>query len=136
MIFYVQYEHMMGSSGLIGFLQILKGVGSGRPPRTKSSSMGACETASIRGHAKRYRPQMKAVFWPWLSEDLVIRQPITKGHSIAFLLVSSNGARGENSVCVSRGLTPNLASHPLTDVRSRVRAFQNQRVYGLMVYYT
>ncbi len=25
MIFYVQYEHMMGSSGLIGFLRILKG---------------------------------------------------------------------------------------------------------------
>ncbi len=52
--FYVRKcEHMMGSSGLIGFPQILKGVGSGRPPRTTSSSGSLREAASIRGqHAK------------------------------------------------------------------------------------
>ncbi len=53
MIFYVQYEHMMNGSGLIGFLQILKGLEAEGHPGPSSS--GACEGTPIRGHAKRYR---------------------------------------------------------------------------------
>ncbi len=55
MIFYVQYEHMMGfDSGLIGFLQILKG-------RRKSLDLSVQELARaalpIRGHAKDISPR-------------------------------------------------------------------------------
>ncbi len=34
-----KYEHMMGSSGLIGFCRFLR-VGSGRPPRTTRAVLG------------------------------------------------------------------------------------------------
>ncbi len=70
-----KYEHMM-ASGLIGFLQILKGFGSGEGRRTTSSS------GSLRGGRLRYEtcqkisPRRWPVFWRssvdyrcWLATD-------------------------------------------------------------------
>ncbi len=65
MIFYgAKYEHMMGGSGLIGFLQILKGLeAEGR--RTTSSSARLGGRLRYEDMPKDVATQM-AVFWPWL----------------------------------------------------------------------
>ncbi len=61
MIFYVRnYEYMMGSPGLIGFSQILKGLeAEGRPG--PQAVLGACEGRLSTGTCQKVS---MAVFWP------------------------------------------------------------------------
>ncbi len=65
-------------------------------------------------------------------------QPITRTQYRPFLLVGSNGPRGEkeNSDTRSRGLTPSAI--PFTDVSLGARLYisESSGIYGLMVYYT
>ncbi len=104
MIFYVQYEHMMSSSGLIGFTGILKGVGSGRPQDYE-------QFWELRKNRLRYEdmpkisPRRWRVFWYGSVRTMGHRLATDKGTvSPLFLLIAPNGAEG-GSVCVSRGLT-------------------------------
>ncbi len=112
----------MSSSGLIRLLQIPKGVGSGRPPRTTSSSGELAGAASTyedmpRSHADgRYFGSSSV-----RTTDLPLRQPAGTGAQYR-PAHWCNGARG--GVCVSRGLTPNKS--PTTDVKSDFKLlFQN-----------
>ncbi len=82
MIFYdAKYEHMMGSSGLIGFLQILKGLEAF--PRTTSSSGSLREPCRYRGHKDRHADGR--YFGLGFSEDYqfaVLATDNKKGHGI------------------------------------------------------
>ncbi len=61
---------MMGGSGLIGFLQVLKGVGSGRPPRTTRNSSELARAASDNEDMlKDIATQMAGILAFGLSED-------------------------------------------------------------------
>ncbi len=84
MIFCVMREvgHMMNGSGLIGFLQILKGWK--QATRTLKAVPGLARNASSRGHAKRYR-HADGPYLCQLSEDyrLTLATDNKKGHSIA-----------------------------------------------------
>ncbi len=74
--FHVRYEHAMAVPGLIGFLQILKGL---EAEAARGAVLGACEEPPpIRGHAK-ISPRRWPVFLAQLSGT--VWQPIT-GHGI------------------------------------------------------
>ncbi len=122
MIFYVQYEHMMGGSGLIGFLQILKGW-KRKVPRTTSSSGSLRGPPPIRDMPKDIATQMAGILALASVRTTGYRlKPITGGCIAPFLLVSSNGAEGVKAAYAFEGLT-NLAEYPFTDVKSRVLDF-------------
>ncbi len=72
----------MGGSGLIGFLQILKGLGL-RKAWDYEQFTGLARPPPIRGHAKRYR-HADGQYFGLGSVAVTVWQPITKRHSIAF----------------------------------------------------
>jgi hypothetical protein len=94
-----KFEHMMGGSGLIGFLQILKGLEAEGHPGLREQFWELARTARPRRETcLKTLPFEWQVFWPWLLTRTTGCHSATdnkKGHGIApFLLVGSNGAEG------------------------------------------
>ncbi len=109
-----EYEHMMSSSGPIGFLQILKGLEA--EARTTSSS-GSLRGASDTRHAKDI-----AVAGPAGSVRTTgaVWQPTNKGRIAPFCV-------GNNVCAFPRGLTLTSQTH-FTDVKSGVLDFTFSRI--------
>ncbi len=110
-------RHMMSSSGLIGFLQILK---SWKRKATQDwAVLGACSRLRCEGHTKRYRHADGRYFVPSSVRTTVHRLATdNKGHIVPSTLVGSNRPR----VACAFGEF-NLTSPSTTDVKSRVLDF-------------